>query len=173
MSQFRLGENYKIMPVLAPVDAAATAGVSAFVDMDMLHWLSFIIPFGNMTSDDSDIVTIKVRCSTEDTSATTEPMEIDFFYRISSAVGTDSLGAVTAGTSDGIGTSDDGINASAFDNKVLIIGVDAQTVAAKAATSGGNRWVSFSYAPTGPITLMGAIAIGEPRYAGTSQPSST
>jgi hypothetical protein len=173
MAQFRLGENYKILPVLAPVDGAASAGVSAFVDMDMIHWLSFIIPFGNMTSDDSDVVAIKVRCSTEDTSATTEPMEIDFTYRITSAVGTDSVGTVTAGTSDGIGTSDDGLNAANLDNKILILSVDASAVAAKAATSGGNRWVSFSYAPTGPITLLGALAIGEPRYPGTSQPSST
>jgi hypothetical protein len=100
-------------------------------------------------------------------------MAIDFWYRLSSAVATDSMGDITAATSDGIGTSDDGINAAGLDSKVLIIDVDASVVAAKAATSGGNRWVSVAIAPTGPITIDGAIAIGEPRYPGNSIPSST
>ena len=173
MAKFRFAEGLKVLPVIAPVDTAATAQVSAFVDCDQLHWLTFIIPFGNCTSDDSDIVAITVRCSTEDTSATTEPMNIDFWYRLSSAVATDSMGVITAATSDGIGTSDDGINAAGLDSKVLIIDVDPSVVAAKAATSGGNRWVSVAIAPTGPITIDGAIAIGEPRYPGNSIPSST
>ena len=174
MSKFRFAQGLKVLPVLAPVDTAATAQVTAFVDCDKLHWLTFILPFGNMTSDDSDIVAITVRCSTEDTSATTEPMNIGFWYRVTSAVATDSMStAPTAATSDGIGTSDDGINAANLDNAVLIIDVDPSVVAAKAATSGGNRWVSVALAPTGPITIDGAICIAEPRYPGNDIPSST
>jgi hypothetical protein len=163
----------KVLPVIAPVDTAATAQVSAFVDCNLLHWLTFIVPFGNCTSDDSDIIAITVRCSTEDTSATTEPMNIDFWYRVTSAVATDSTTDIIAGTSDGIGTSDDAINAANLDSKVLIIDVDPAVVAAKAATSGGNRWVSIAIAPTGPITIDGAICIAETRYPGNDIPSST
>lgn len=173
MSKFRFAQGLKVLPVLGPVDTAAVAAVTAFVDCDQLHWLTFVVPFGNMTSDDCDLIAITVRCSTEDTSATTEPMAIDFWYRVTSAVATDSTTDIIAGTSDGIGTSDDGINAANLDNKVLIIDVDPAVVAAKAATSGANRWVSLNFAPTGPITILGAIAVGEPRYPGNNIPSST
>ena len=173
MSKFRFAEGLKVLPVLSPVDTAATAQVTAFVDMNLLHWLTFVLPFGNCTSDDSDVIAITVRCSTEDTSATTEPMNIDFWYRVTSAAATDSTTDIIAGTSDGIGTSDDGINAANLDNKVLIIDVDPSAVAAKAATSGGNRWVSVAIAPTGPITIDGCLAVGEPRYPGANIPSST
>ena len=173
MGKFRFAQGLKVQPVLGPVDTAAVAAVTAFVDCDLLNWLTFVVPFGNMTSDDCDIITITVRCSTEDTSATTEPMALDFWYRVTSAVATDSTTDIIAGTSDGIGTSDDGINAANLDNKVLIIDVDPSVVAAKAATSGGNRWVSVNFAPTGPITILGAIAVGETRYPGNNIPSST
>jgi hypothetical protein len=173
MSKFRFAEGLKVQPVLAPVDAAASAQVTAFVDCNYLHWLTFVIPFGNCTSDDTDVIAITVRCSTEDTSATTEPMAIPFWYRVTSAVATDSTTDIIAGTSDGIGTSDDGINAANLDSKVMIIDVDPAVVAAKAATSGSNRWVSVNLAPVGPISILGAIAVGEPRYPGANQPSST
>lgn len=173
MSKFRFAEGLKVQPVLTPVDTAATAQVTSFVDCNYLHWVTFVIPFGNMTSDDSDIIAITVRCSTEDTSATTEPLNIGFWYRVTSAAATDSTTDIIVGTSDGIGTSDDGINAANLDGKVLIIDVDPAEVAAKAATSGSNRWVSVALAPTGPITIDGVIAVGEPRYPGANQPSST
>ena len=173
MSKFRFAQGLKVLPVLAPVDTAATATYTAFVDADMAHWITFILPFGNLTSDDSDEIEILVRCSSEDTSATTEPLAIPFWYRVTSAVATDSTTDIVAGTSDGIGTSDDGINASGLENKVLIIDVDPSVLSAYSSASADERWVSVAIAPQGPITLLGAIAVIEPRYPGNNIPSST
>ena len=170
MSGIRFAQGLKVLPVLAPLDSAATAAVTAFVDLNMVNWVTFLVPFGNMTSDDSDVVNIIARCSTEGSSAATEPTAINFKYRISSAVATDSMGDITAGTSDGIGTSDDGVNASTLDSKTLVIDIDPSDVAAKGADM---RWVSLAFAPTGPITLLGVIAVAEVKYPGNSTPSST
>jgi hypothetical protein len=167
----RFAQGLKVLPVLGPVDTAATAAVTNFVDLNMVNWITFLVPFGNMTSDDCDIVNIIARCSTEGSSAATEPEAINFWYRITSAVGTDSLSTgPTAGTSDGIGTSDDGVNAANLDNKVVIIDIDPSVVAAKGADM---RWVSLAFAPTGPITLLGVTAICEHKYPGNNIPSST
>jgi hypothetical protein len=171
MSKFRFAQGLKVQPVLSPVDTGATAQVSSFVDMDLAHWLTFVVSFGNMTSDDSDVVAILVRCSSEDTSATTEPLAIPFWYRVTSATATDSTTDIVAGTSDGIGTSDDGINAANLDNKILIIDVDPAVVGAY--TGGQQRWVSLAIAPTGPITIDAALAVVETRYPGANIPSST
>ena len=169
-SGIRFAQGLKVLPVLGPIDTAASATVSAFVDMNMVNWCTFLVPFGNLTSDDSDIVAILVRCSTEGTSAATEPTAIPFTYRISSAVATDSMGALVAGTSDGIGTSDDSVNAANLDNTVLVIDVDPSVVAAKGADM---RWVSLAIAPTGPITILGVLAVVEHKYPGNTIPSST
>lgn len=171
MGNVRFGQGLKILPVLAPIDTGASAVVSAFVDCDLAHWITFVLPFGNLTSDDSDEIEILVRCSSEDTSATSEPLAIPFWYRVTSAVATDSTTDIVAGTSDGIGTSDDGINASGLENKVLIIDVDPAVVAAY--TGAQQRWVSLAIAPQGPITLLGALAFIEHRYPGNNMPSST
>lgn len=173
MAKFRFGEGLKVLPVLAPVDTAATAQVTAFVDANMAHWITFVLAFGNMTSDDSDIIGITVRCSSEDTSATTEPLAIPFWYRVSSAVATDSTTDIIAGTSDGIGTSDDGLNAANLDNKVVIIDVDPAVLLAQSASAADERWVSLAIAPTGPITLDACLAVIEHRYPGANIPSST
>lgn len=168
----RFAEGMKILPVLAPVDTAATAVQTAFVDLDLANWLTYVIAFGNLTSDDSDAVVITARCSSEDTSATTEPLAIPFWYRLSTAVATDTgWGDITAGTSDGIGSSDDSINAANLDSKVLVIDIDPSVVAAY--SGGQQRWASLNIAPQGPITILGVTAFIEQKYPGNTIPSST
>jgi hypothetical protein len=165
----RFAQGLKILPVLGPVDTAATAAVTGFVDLNMANWVTFLVSFGNMTSDDSDVVNIIARASTEGTSAATEPTAINFNYRVSSAVATDLMGAITAGTSDGISSSDL-YNASDLDNTVVVIDVDPSVVAAKSADM---RWVSLAFTPTGPITILGVMAVIEHKYPGNTIPSST
>jgi hypothetical protein len=167
----RFAQGLKVLPVLGPVDTAATAAVTKFVDMNMANWCTFLVQLGNLTSDDSDKIVITARASTEGSSAATEPTCINFWYRLTSAVDTDSMSAgPTAGTSDGIGTSDDGVNAVTAENAVLIIDIDPSVVAAKGADM---RWVSLGIAPEGPITLLGVTAIVEHKYPGNNIPSST
>jgi hypothetical protein len=169
-NSIRFAEGLNIMPVLGAIDTAASAVNTALVDLDMANWLSFLLVFGNCTSDDTDVVTLTVTCSTAGTTNATE-QAIPFSYRISGAVGTNTWGTITAGTSDGaVGTSDGGLEAVVTKNALVIVDVDPAVVAAKAADM---RWVYLTITPTGPITLVGAVAVIEPRYPGNSIPSSS
>lgn len=169
MNSIKFAEGMNIIPVLGPIDTAASAVATQYVDLDLANWCSFLVQFGNLTSDDSDVVVITVECSTAGSSNATEEA-IGFTYRISGAVATNSWGTITAGTSGGIGTSDDGVNAANLDNKSVLIDIDPSAVAAKAADM---RWVRVVLTPTGPITLAGAHAFVETRYPGNSIPSSS
>ena len=167
----RFAEGLKILPVLGPLAVGAAEAVTAGVDMDMANWCTFLVNFGNMTSCDSDACVVLARCSSEATSATTEPLAIPFWYRISGPVNTDAMGAIAhVETSDnGFGTSDVG-HADDFLNATLVVDIDPAEVAARAAQ---QRWVSLSITPTGPIAILGEVAVVEHKYPGNSIPSST
>lgn len=167
-NKIRFAEGLNIMPVLGPIDTAASAVNTALVDLDMANWVSFLVSFGNCTSDDSDAVVLTVTCSTAGTTNATETA-IPFSYRISGAVGTNTWGTITAGTTDGAGSSDT-LNAVTAKNALVIVDVDPAVAAAKAADT---RWIYLTIAPQGPITIVGAVAIIEPRYPGNSIPSSS
>lgn len=164
-----LSSKYNIIPVLAPVDRAAVAIGTEYVDLDLANWISFLVSFGSLTSDDTDVVLITVECSTAASSNATEEA-IGFTYRLSSAVATNSWAASTAGTTDGVGTAADGVNAAGADGKILEINVDPSVVAAKMADA---RYVRLWIAPTGPISILGAMALVETRYPGATIPSSS
>ena len=169
MSQFgiRYAQGLKVLPILKPQDIVATATATSYVDLDEINWATFLVQFGNVASTDSTgecIVTVE--CSTGNTSNATEA-QIAFQYRLSAAVDTDTMGAITAATAAGgaaVGQGDD--------NKMLVIDLDPAAVAANAATM---RYVRVVITPTSEITatLVNAIFIGEPRYPGNAIPSST
>lgn len=164
--KINFAEDIQVVPVLAPVDIVATATVTKYVNLGKLGTgqLEFSIPFGVVTSTDSTgeiIVTVEAN-DTNDTS-TTDNNEgaIAFNYRLSSAVGTDSMGAITAATSTGVAV------ANTSDNCTLLIYVDP-AVAAK-------KYVRAVITPTTETTvcLVGATARFVPRKAQASQNSSS
>ena len=169
MSQFgvRYAQGHKILNLLAPADIVATATASAYFDLDLINWLTVIIPFGAIASTDSTGgVTVTVEASTAGSSNATEGA-IVFDYRLSDAVATDTMGAITAATVAGavVGQGDD--------NKFLVIDIDPAVVAASAAD---RRYVRVVITPTAEITstiVGGVLAIAEPRYPGNAIPSST
>lgn len=170
MSQFgvRYAEGHKILPILTPADVVATATPTSYVDLDQVNWATFLVSFGNVASTDSTgEVVVTVEASTAGSSNATEG-QILFQYRLSGAVNTDSMGAITTPASAAAGAP---VN-NTDDNKVLIIDVDPSVVAASAAD---RRFVRLVITPTAEITatVVGAIAILEHKYPGNTIPSST
>ena len=165
MNKIRFAEGLKVLPVLAPQDIAATGTNTSYVDLDLLNWATWVVQFGNMTSDSTDTVTVTVEVSSD--GASSGDVTIAYTYRLSSAVDTDSMGAITAATSDGAAI----VNAT-LDNKLVVIDVDPAAMVSS-GTPYDWRWARLVLTPLGPITNVGVVFYGEPRYPGNSIPSST
>lgn len=150
-----LDENH-VVPVLAPVDTASSAVQTDIVGLKEYHQVRFLVQFGVITGD-SVVVTVE-EC---DDTTPTNNTAIAFSYRLSSAVGTDSLGDRATATTSGytVTASDDG--------KMLIIDVDS------AQLSSGYPYVRVVATPGGSMSvcLLNAVAVLRPRYAQASPPS--
>lgn len=161
-------EVLKILPVLAPVDIAATATRTQYIDTDQcVGLIEFEVAFGAITSTDSTgeaVVTVESSTAAVSTDAGTA---IAFQYALSEAVATDSMGAITAATSSG-----KGVNSSTDDNKTLLVYVDP---AVMKANGDDHRYAAVVVTPTSDVsaTLVGVVARYSPRYPQASQKSST
>lgn len=169
MPQFgiRYAEGLKVLPILTPADIVATATYTSYVDLDKVNWATFLVSLGSVASTDSTgEVVITVEASTAGTSNATEGA-VAFQYRLSAAVNTDTMGAITNATAGGGAAI---VNTA--DNTVVVIDVDPAVVAASAAD---RRFVRLLITPTAEITatVVGAIAILEHKYPGNAIPSST
>ncbi len=158
----RYAEKMKVLPILAPADIAATATATQYVDLDQAHWATFAVQFGAVTNS---TIAVTVECSTAASSNATE-QAIAFNYRLSGAVATDSMGAITAATTTGAAL------AATDDNKTLLIDLDPSAVAALGADFQFAR-VVVTPATDNTAVLVGAIAYLEPRYPGNSIASAT
>lgn len=166
--KYSYAETVKVLPLLAPKDIVATATNSGWIDLDQAAGLLEIeVNFGLITdSDSTSEVAVTVLVSTAGSSSDTNTA-IAFSYRLSEAVGTDSMGAISAATTAGVT-----VNSSTDDNKTLLIYVDPSAVQ-EAVTDG--RYVGVLLTPTSGMdaTLCSVVARYVPRYAGNSMPSST
>jgi len=161
-------EEKSYLPVIAPVAFTTSAIESAVVDLNNTQDIEFLVMFGAMTSDSSDTVTITVEAMVEATSASTSTeTAIAFNYRLSAAVATDTMGAITAATATGT----DAVNASTGDNCVLVVTVDPAVVAAVS----GARWIRLVATPSDAVAsgVISAIAVITPRYPKNVNLSST
>lgn len=164
MNGIRFAEGLKVLPILAPIAFTTAAIDTEAVDMKEFHWATFLVQFGAMTSDSTDTVTVTVTCSSVDTSAT--GTDIAFVYRLSSAVDTDSMGAITAATATGVAVT------AADDAKLLVIDVDPQALP-KANSIGSFLWLKLTPSAEMAAGVVGVIAVLEPRFPGNAIPSST
>lgn len=163
MNNIQFAEGLKVLPILAPADIVATATASQYVNISGAHWASFVVQFGALTNSTG---VITVEASTAGSSNATEAA-IPFKYRLTSAVATDSLGAITSATSDGVSI------AANDDNKALVIEVDP---AALPANPGADyKYLRLVVTPASDNTayVVGAIAYLQPRYPGNSIASAT
>jgi hypothetical protein len=154
-----------VIPLIAPVDTAATAISTPYVDLKTAHEASFLVQFGVITTGTADSnVTVTVEAAT--VQAGTGAAAIGFSYRLSDAVGANAWGAITACAATGlaIGSTDDG--------KALEIEIDPAAVQAAKADA---RWVRVTITPTADhtVTLLSALVAINPRYKQSSMVSAT
>ena len=165
MAKIRYAEGLKVLPILAPADITTTQTNSEPVYLREAQWVTFMVQLGAMTSDSTDVVVITVESSTGQSTAATDE-GIAFNYRLASAVATDSMGAITAATSDGVTLT------ATDDNKLLVIDVDPAYVAGKDTDATYLRVVAT---PTSDVAslIIGMTVVIEPRYPGNSMNSAT
>ena len=140
-------ENH-LIPLIAPVDTAASTVNTDVFDAGECVAVEMQIAFGVITGD-TVVVTVEECDDTTPTNSTA----IAYTYRLSSAVGTDSMGALTAATTSGVTI------AATDDNKVLQIFVDP------AALSAGYPYLRAVVDPgaSASVVLVGAVANVLPR----------
>lgn len=163
----RYNENEKVQPILATQDIAATATATSYINVaNAVGPIELAFQFGAVTSTDSTgeaVVTIEA--STAASSNATE-QAIAFKYRMSGAVDTDSMGAITDATTTGKAVT------STDDNVILSCFVDP---AALAALGADIKYLRGVITPTTDVTvtLVGVQARFVPSYAGNAIPSAT
>lgn len=166
MAKLNLAEEYHVLPVLAPQDIVATATATNYVKIANVGsgQLELAVNFGAIDSTDSTgevVVTIEANDVNDTSSSDNNEGAITFKYRLSAAVATDNMGAVTDAAAAGVAV----LNTS--DNTTLLCYVDP-AVAAK-------KYVRGVITPTSEITktLVSAQARFVPRYAQNDTPQST
>jgi hypothetical protein len=161
-------ENEKVLNLLAPQDAVATAKASAYVNVaNAVGTIEFDVPFGAITSTDSTgEVVVTIEASTAGSSNSGEAA-IAFKYRLSAAVGTDTMGAITSAAAAGVAI----VNTT--DNVVLHAFVEPSQLSALGADYNWLRVVITPTAEMAATLIGGAIVRFRPRYAQNAIPSST
>lgn len=164
----RYGFNTKIVPLKAPVDSAATAYATGWVDLKNAEWARFFLFFGVITATSADQnITVTMECATA--AASGSEVQLTFDYRKSGAVATDSWGAITAVSTASTGIS---VDTTAEDNKMYAIDINPAKLDGALAD---GRFVRLVMTPDagGTVTLNAAWAEIEPGYPQLSQLSAS
>lgn len=153
------------IPLLAPQDTAATALTTPYTKLGGAHGGTLFIQFGNIAAASADqAVTVTLLAAT--VQAGTSASAIAFNYRLSSAVGDNAWGNITAATASGVSI------ATTDDNKMLAIEIDpSQILGAKADAT----YFAATITPDagGTATLVSAFVQLEPRVSQASMVSAT
>lgn len=168
MTTLSYNQNMKVQPILTAADIVATATATAYTKIgDAAGPIEVCVTFGSIASTDSTgEVVVTVECSKAASSNATE-LPVGGYYRLSGAVNTDSMGALTSFT----GAAGAVVN-NTDDNKVLSIFIEPATI----ATLGADYlYLRAVVTPTSEITatVVGAHIRYPSRYAGNSIASST
>lgn len=163
-ARFSILDN--ILPLIAPVDTAATEKRTPFLDMRKALHTTILVYFGVVTATSADqnlVVTVQAATSAASTSETA----IAFRYRLSGATGANSWGVASNATSAGLS-----LDTTTMDGKLLLIDIDP---AALPAVGADNFFVSVVCTPDagGTVTLLAALAISDPQYSSASHQSMT
>lgn len=160
----RFTEKVQVVPVFAPA-SSSDAGETAAVALKNAQWITFLLQIGTLATDSDDLITVSVITGTTNTTGAADTA-IPFKYRLSSAVGTDSWGAITDGTTAGVR-----IEATTDNSKAMLIDVDPASIPAL------DEDASFVYVDLATTTIasgyVSACAFIEPRYPQNSQLTSS
>ena len=152
----RYAEKLQIVPLFQPQASTVADLETAHMKIKNAQWISFMCIWSSLTSDSTDTVTVMVYTSTA--ASTTGAVAQPFKYRLSSAVGNDLWGAVTAGTA-AAGMSITGTD----DNKIMLIDVDPATLL---ALDSDAEYAHLLISGAGMVTnpMFGVVGFMEPRY---------
>lgn len=155
----------QVVPLLrnvADVSTDAAAGSkTAHVRLRNMQWLSFLINWDHI-ADSTSGFTVTAWSSTHQTTTAAGDTALPFKYRVSSAIGTDAWGAITAVTTGATGAT---VTGSSTDNRLMLVDVDPAVIPAL----DGNalyaylRIVNISDESTN-VENMTVVGIFEPRY---------
>lgn len=152
----RYGFNTKIVPLKTPVDMAATAAASSWLDAKNALWVRFFLFFGNIAAASADQAVV-VTFEAATAAASGSEVAIGGNYRLSGAVATDTWGAITSFTSTGISV------ATTDDNKILAVDFNPASLDGLLAD---GRFLRAVITPDagGSATVVGVWAEVEPAY---------
>lgn len=159
------GMVQNIIPLIPPSDIVATATASPFVDLRTANGVMFDVFFGSITTGTADSnITVTVEASTAAASGSEEA--VAFKYRLSGAVGSNTLGALTNATASGVTI------ASTDDNKLLEVYINPDTLPSALADA---RFVRVVITPTADHTATNLSVTGrlDVRYSRASMLSAT
>ena len=159
----KYADGLHVVPVLAPVATTEDGLVSARVKLTNMNWVSFLITLGAISTASTGAV--KVSLFTSSGNASTALTEHDFEYRISSGVGADGWGAVTAVPST------DSLEIGAEDGTKAVI-IDADPAKLLAADAGA-RYVGLSIDTSALQPPISALFVGDPIYKQLNKQTST
>ena len=162
----RFGILDNILPLVAPVDTAATEKGTPFIDLRKSLRTTVLVYFGVVTATSADQnITVTLQAATS--AASTSETAMAFRYRLSGATGANTWGAVTAATTAGVS-----LDTTTSDNKMLLIDIDPAAFPAVANDAYFARVVVTPDAG-GTVTLLSAIAITDPQYSQVTHQSMT
>lgn len=169
MKDARLAFGEHIVPLKAPIDAAATDYATPYVNLkDALH-CTFFLYFGVTTATSADeAIVVTLEASTAAASNATE-VSLAFKYRLSGATGTDTWGAVTSVASTGVS-----LDNTTIDGKLLAIDLDPAIIEA----AHGQRDAKFARVfvnldAENTVNLIAAWAELDPMYPQTTHLSAS
>lgn len=149
----RYAEKLHIVPLLAP--AASTAGVKSYaVRLKNTQWLSFLVNWGNMTSDAGDAMTITVEASTGVGNTTAAgDTAIPFVYRLSAAPGEDNWGDSTTCADTGlvITALQDNLSALIEVDPATVPALDSDAIAVRVCIDAGTQEINYATTVTALI----------------------
>jgi hypothetical protein len=150
--------NVHYIPALASTDSTTTVteAMTDAIDVGELTALHFVVNFGTITGDTLVVKLYKDINTTTSSGGTA----IAFNYKLTSAVGTDVIGAWTASASTGYTVS------AGADGMVLIVDVDP-------ALCSGYPYVYLGIDPGASMTTLfyGVVAVCVPRFNQSIPPS--
>lgn len=138
-------QGVHVVYLLEPKDLGSSTTATDVVGVKEYSWIQFVCQIGAITGN-------AVIYLYESTSTTASGSALAATYRLTSAVGTDSPGAVTTLTTSGL-TLTDGTD----ENKAVLIDVDPATLTA------GYSYLFLSLDP-GSVLLASVVALLKPRF---------
>jgi hypothetical protein len=163
MKDNRLAFGEQVVPLVAPVDSAATAYATPYVNLKNALHCTFYAYFGVVTATSADqSVVLTVEAATAAASSATE-VAIAGKFRKSGATGTDTWGAVTTFGATGVEVI------TTADGSLYAIDIDPAVIE---ATHGSRdaKWVRLVVGidAGGTVTLNAIWAVLDPAYVQTT-----